>query len=77
MAGKTARAAVERCGKQPKYNHHARPHSIRVQREFGTLQTLIDFSLLTDLSRRRPAKADHCSLGLPWQTAPPFSPKKN
>jgi hypothetical protein len=34
-------AAVERCGNQPRYNHHARTRSIRVQREFGTLQTLI------------------------------------
>jgi hypothetical protein len=37
MAGKAARAAVERCGNQPRYNPHARPRSIRVQREFGTL----------------------------------------
>jgi hypothetical protein len=40
MAGKAARAAVEGCGKQPRYNPHAQPSSIRVQREFGTLRTL-------------------------------------
>jgi hypothetical protein len=42
MAGKAAGAAVESCGKQPRYNPHARAGPIRVQREFGPLETLID-----------------------------------
>src|SRR5437667_937768 len=59
--------AVERCGKQPRYNPHARPRPIRVQREFGTLQTLIDNRILqvqtVVLSRRR---------RLPAQCTPPL-----
>jgi hypothetical protein len=55
MAGEAARAAVERCGNQPRYNPHAQPRSIRVQRV--TLQTLIDNRILqvqtVVLSRRR------------------------
>src|SRR5436309_6075830 len=39
---KSREVAVERCGKQPRYNPHARLRSIRVQRV--TLRTLIDGS---------------------------------
>ena len=63
--------AVERCGKQPRYNPHARPRSIRVQRV--TLQTLIDNRILqvqtVILSRRRrlPAHGLHCFKALTIQ----------
>ena len=65
--------AVERCGKQPRYNPHARPRPICVQREFGTLQTLIDNRILqvqtVTLSRRRrlPAHGLHCLKALTIQ----------